>query len=223
MFADRFDAGRRLGAKLAQTLGQRVAGNGQRGAVVVLGLPRGGVPVAFEVARALRAPLDVFIVRKVGVPGHAEFAMGAIASGGVRVVNDSVMQGLGISQHAFDAIAALEAVELDRRERTYREGRAPIPLQGSTSIIVDDGVATGASMIAAARAVRQLGAAEIIAATPLIASDAIPRILEVAEECVALDSLDELGSVGAGYVDFAQTTDEEVRALLTDTIPAAIS
>jgi putative phosphoribosyl transferase len=218
VFLDRYDAGRRLGTQL-----EKLMTTSGWSDVVVLGLARGGVPVAHEVARALRAPLDVFIVRKLGVPGHPEFAMGAIASGGVRVVNDAVIHELRISQKAFDEIVASELVELERRERAYREGRPPISLIGSTVVLVDDGVATGASMVAGAQAIRKLGATSIIAATPLLASDAVPRILEAADKCVAVASLDELGSVGAGYLHFDQTTDEEVRTLLSDSIPLPAS
>jgi predicted phosphoribosyltransferase len=219
VFIDRYDAGRRLGEKL----GQWAEGGGRAGATVVLGLARGGVPVACEVARTLRAPLDVFIVRKVGVPGHEEFAMGAIASGGVRVVNEAVVQTLNVSVRTFDRVAAREAVELERREKIFREGRPAISVKGATVILVDDGVATGASMVAGARAIRELGARTIVAAAPLVASDAIPRILQVANECVAIASLDDLGSVGAGYLHFEQTSDDEVRTLLNESIPAPTS
>lgn len=207
VFVDRRDAGRKLAAVLAPW-------PALRGPVAVLGLARGGVPVAYEVAHVLHAPLDVMIVRKVGVPGHEEFAMGAIASGGVRIVNDDVIQSLGISADTFEQVAARETRELERREQMYRAGEAPMVLVGHAVIVADDGVATGASMLAAVAAVRQLRAHQVIVATPLIGSSALARLQEAADDVVALASLDDMGSVGAGYADFRQTGDDEVRALL---------
>jgi predicted phosphoribosyltransferase len=211
LFADRHDAGRRLGQAIIDRMEASREGN-----LVVVGLPRGGVPVAYEVARALNAPLDVFTVRKIGVPGHDEFAMGAIASGGVRVVNSDVMRGLGIPSSAFEITAERERLELERREKLYRGGRPLASLTGATVIVVDDGVATGASMLAAVTAIRQSGATRVVVATPLVGSTALARLGEVADEVIALETLDELGSVGAGYVDFTQTSDDEVRALLAN-------
>src|SRR5579884_688265 len=157
-FKDRREAGRRLAEDLAEYAGLDP---------VVLALPRGGVPVAYEVAKALNAPLDVFLVRKLGVPGHEELAMGAIASGGVRVVNESVQRGLGLTEAEVEAVAAQEAAELERRERAYRGDRPPPDLRGRTAILVDDGLATGSSMRAAVAAVRQLGPARVAVAVPV--------------------------------------------------------
>src|SRR5215831_5450711 len=157
-FRDRTDAGRRLAEKLAAYA--------DRPDIVVLGLPRGGVPVAFEVARALAAPLDVFVVRKLGVPGHEELAMGAVASGGVRVLNDEIVHGLGISDQILDAVEAEGLLELSRRERLYRGGRPPAEIDGRTVIVVDDGLATGATMRAVIQALKQHHPARIIVAVP---------------------------------------------------------
>lgn len=216
-FADRRDAGRQLGALLRP-----------RGYVapVVLGLPRGGVPVAYEVANALNAPLDVFVVRKLGVPRHEELAMGAIASGGVQVIVPHVVEQLGIRPDVIEAVSAAERIELARREREYR-GARPFPvLKGRTAIIVDDGVATGASMIAALQAVRALGPAAVVAAVPVASRQARDHILQYADACIAVLVPDDFAGVGEWYGDFSQTADEDVRALLHEAharIPAPAS
>lgn len=205
LFVDRREAGRKLGALLATRTWKDP---------IVLGLPRGGIPVAYEVAQALHAPLDAFVVRKLGVPGHEELAMGAIASGGVRVLVPDVLAHTHIRAETVDAVTERERRELDRREQAYRPGR-PLPsLAGKTVILVDDGIATGASMSAAARAVRTLGPASIVIATPVMSASVRPDLLLVADECVAVMVPEPLFAIGAWYDDFAQTTDDEVCALL---------
>ena len=206
-FHDRKEAGRALGAHLAQALDR-----GEE--VIVLGLPRGGVPVAFEVAEALDAPLDVLLVRKLGVPGHEELAMGAIASGGVRVLNDDLVEELGIPPRVVDATAAREQEELKRRERMYR-GERPYPsLTGRTVVLVDDGLATGATMRAAAAGVRQLGPASVIVAVPVAAPDTVESLRREVDDVITVLTPERLMSVGQWYGDFSQTTDDEVRELL---------
>jgi predicted phosphoribosyltransferase len=207
-FRDRKDAGRRLGAKL-----RRYA---DRGDVIVLALPRGGVPVGAEVARALGAPLDVFLVRKLGVPGHEELAMGAIASGGVRVLNQDVLDQLQIAPRWIDEVAARELAELTRREAAYRDGRRAPDVRGRTVILVDDGLATGASMKAAVAALRKLGPARIVAAVPVGALETCDELGRLADEVVCAESPDPFYAVGSWYADFDQTTDEEVRELLAE-------
>lgn len=205
-FSDRFSAGHRL----AEDLG-RYADNPD---VVVLALPRGGVPVAYEVARALRAPLDVMVVRKLGVPGHAELAMGAIASGDVRVLNDDVIRSVGISTAAVDEAAANETAELERREQAYRGDRAALDVRGKTVLLVDDGLATGATMRAAAAAVRRRGPARVIVAVPVAAAGTGAELLDDADDVVCLATPEPFLAVGLWYEHFDQTTDEEVRTLL---------
>lgn len=205
-FQDRAEAGKIL-AELLRPYAHRAD-------VLVLALPRGGVPVAFEVAQALHAPLDVFVVRKLGVPGHEELAMGAIASGGVRVLNDDVIAQLGISAAAIEAAAVRERRELERRERLYRERRAAPAVQGRTVILVDDGIATGATMRAAIRALRQLRAGRIVVAAPTMAWATAQEMRAEADECVAVMTPADFYGVGQWYEDFSQTTDEEVRDLL---------
>lgn len=207
-FRDRRDAGRRLGAKL-----RRYA---DRDDVIVLALPRGGVPVGAEVARALGAPLDVFLVRKLGVPGHEELAMGAIASGGVRVLNPDVLDQLQIAPRWIDAVAAQELAELTRREAAYRDGRPAPDVRGKAVILVDDGLATGASMKAAVAALRKLGPARIVAAVPVGAPETCDELGKLADEVVCAETPDPFYAVGSWYVDFDQTTDEEVRELLAE-------
>jgi len=206
LFTDRHDAGRRLAARL-----QRLNG---RPDVVVLGLPRGGVPVAYEVARAVRAPLDVFVVRKLGAPGHEELAMGAVASGGVRVINEDVVRGLGISRQTFDEITEQEEREVLRRERTYRDGRPFPTLTGMTIVLVDDGVATGSTMLAAVHALREFRPASIIVAAPVMAADAARTLSRAADACERVAVPEPFYGVGMHYDDFTQTSDEEVRRLL---------
>jgi putative phosphoribosyl transferase len=205
-FLDRRDAGRQLAAKLA--------GYARDPGVLVLGLPRGGVPVAFEVARALHAPLDVFVVRKLGVPGHRELAMGAIASGGLRVLNMGVIENLGISRAAAELVADRELLEMERQQRTYR-GNRPLPeLSGRTIIIVDDGLATGSTMRAAMAALRQSHPARIIVAVPVAASETARELAREADQVICVSAPLDFHSVSTWYEDFSQTSDEEVRQLL---------
>jgi predicted phosphoribosyltransferase len=208
LFRDRRAAGRRLAAALGRYAG--------RPDVVVLALPRGGVPVAHEVARALGAPLDVFVVRKLGVPGHEELAMGALATPGVRVLNEPVVRGLGIPPHVIDAVARQEEAELARRERLYRGDRPPLDVRGRTVILVDDGLATGATMHAAVRALRQRQPARIVVAVPTAAAEACEALETEADEVVCAVTPEPFYSVGLWYDDFEQTTDDEVRALLAE-------
>jgi predicted phosphoribosyltransferase len=193
-------------------------GYARRNDVVVLALPRGGVPVASEVARALDVPLDVFCVRKLGVPGHPELAMGAIASGGVQVLNDDVLAWYRPSADTVEAVAVVEMRELERRERLYREGRALVLVEGRTVILVDDGLATGSTMRAAVQAVRQLHAARVVVAAPVGAPDTCEAMRHVADEVVCAMTPDHFVAVGAWYVDFSETTDDEVRALLAQSV-----
>jgi erythromycin esterase-like protein/predicted phosphoribosyltransferase len=206
VFRDRQDAGRTLARLLDHYRG--------RPDVVVLGLPRGGVPVAYEVARALEAPLDVFVVRKLGVPGREELAMGAIASGGVVVVNDDVVRGLGITPDVIQRVAEEEGRELLRREQAYREGRPMPDLTGKTVILVDDGLATGASMHAAITALRDYQPARIVVAVPAAPKSTCQELEAVVDEVVCATTPSPFLAVGASYWDFGQTTDEEVRDLL---------
>jgi predicted phosphoribosyltransferase len=204
-FQNRAEAGRLLAAKLEDYAG--------RDGLIVLGLPRGGVPVAFEVARKLRAPLDVFLVRKLGAPGHEELALGAVASGGVCVFNDSLLKSCDIPRRVLDEIIARERKELERRERAYRRDPPP-DLRGRTIILVDDGLATGATMRAAARAARELQPARLVAAAPVAARDTAEQLRREADAVVCVHEPEDFSSVGEWYADFEQTTDEEVRELL---------
>jgi putative phosphoribosyl transferase len=210
-YRDRREAGRLLGERL-----WRYAG---RDDVVVLALPRGGVPVAYEVARLLGAPLDVFVVRKLGVPGYEELALGAVASGSVRVLNEEVVAALGLSERGIEAIANRERAEVERRERTYREDRPPLALEGRVMILVDDGLATGATMRAAALAVRKLGPAKVIVAVPVAADQTCDEFRDVVDEVVCAFTPAPFYAVGLWYEDFEQTSDEEVRELLQETAP----
>jgi predicted phosphoribosyltransferase len=205
-FNDRHDAGRELASRLRQYAGRNDA--------IVLALPRGGVPVAFEVAEALGVPLEPFIVRKLGTPGHRELAMGAIASGGVRVVNDDVVRWYAISPAAIDAVALEEQQELERREHAYREGRQPASLEGRIVILVDDGLATGSTMRAAVQAVRQRQPARVVVAVPVGARETCDELAAIADEVQCARTPEPFSAVGQGYLDFSQTTDEEVRELL---------
>ncbi len=182
--------------------------------VLVLGLPRGGVPVAHEVARQLNAPLDVFIVRKLGVPGHEELGMGAIATGGIRILNDSVIEQLGIPPKTVELVTAKEQEELARRERLYR-GERPLPaIQGRTIIVVDDGLATGSTMKAAVAALRERQPARLIVAVPTAPIETCGELKMIADEVVCPLTPEPFYSVGGSYIDFSQTTDEEVRELI---------
>lgn len=207
LFRDRFDAGQRLAEKL-----RRYA---DRPDVLVLALPRGGVPVAFEVADALGAPLDLFLVRKLGVPGRGELAMGAIATGGIRVVNPDVVGPLAIPDEIIDAVAAEEQRELERRERAYRGDRPPPDVQGRTVILVDDGLATGSTMRAALAALRRQQPARVVVAVPVGAAEACTELEGLADEVVCVRTPEPFRAVGLWYDDFSQTTDEEVHDLLS--------
>jgi len=205
-FQDRFVAGRELAALL-----ERYA---HRPDTRVFALPRGGVPVGYEVARALGAPLDVFLVRKLGTPGHEELAMGAIATGGVRVINTDVVEQLGITPEEIDTVATREEGELRRRERGYRQGRPALDVSGRRVLLVDDGLATGSTMRAAVAAVRRLDPARVVVAVPVAAAEARDALALEADEVVCARTPEPFYAVGLWYRNFAQTTDDEVRALL---------
>ena len=205
-FTDRADGGRQLAALLTPYA--------DRDDVVVLALPRGGVPVAFEIARSLHAPLDVFLVRKLGVPGHPELAMGAIAGGGVRVLSHDIISQLVVTPEAVEAATERERIELDRRDRMYRRDRPPTPLAGRTAILVDDGLATGATMEAAIQAVRQANPARVVVAAPVGAAETCERLRALADEIVCASIPDYFQAVGLWYDRFDQTSDEEVIELL---------
>lgn len=205
-FRDRREAGQALAAALASYAGQAD--------VLVLALPRGGVPVAVEVAEALESPLDLFLVRKLGAPRHRELAFGAIASGGVRVLNDDVVRWYGITPDEIEEIAREEQVELERRESAYREGRAALPIEGRVVILIDDGLATGSSMRASVKAVRQRNPSRIVVAVPVGARDTCDELSAHADEVVCVRSPEPFIAVGRWYGDFDQTTDQEVRDLL---------
>jgi predicted phosphoribosyltransferase len=205
-FADRADAGRQLAEKLGHYRGRRD--------LLVLALPRGGVPVAFEVSRILGAPLDVLVVRKLGVPGHPELAMGAVVAGSTRVVNTDVVAAQGIPDHVIDRVAASEQSELKRRERAYRGTRPPPEIRGKTVILVDDGLATGSTMRAAAESVRQQAPARLVAAVPAAAPQVCEDLRDAVDEMVCLITPEPFHAVGLWYRDFSQTTDDEVRDLL---------
>jgi putative phosphoribosyl transferase len=206
IFRDRFHAGRMLGQALAHYAG--------RPNVIVLALPRGGVPVAFEVARVLHAPLDVFLVRKLGLPGNEEYAIGAIASGGVRVVDEALLRRFGISRLAVESVVEQEERELRRRERLYRGDLPPVELAGKAVILVDDGLATGFSMRAAVEAVRSRGARRIVVAVPVGPADTVRDLSRLADETVCVSSPDPFLAVGRFYENFDQTSDAEVVQLL---------
>jgi putative phosphoribosyl transferase len=205
-FANRQEAGRRLAEALEKYAG--------RDDVVVLALPRGGVPVAFEVARHLRVSLDVFIVRKLGVPGFEELALGAIASGGMRVLNEEVVRALPDAPELIEAVTARELAEVERRERAYRDGRPAPELRGRVIILIDDGIATGATMKAAIAALRQRGAAKIVVAVPVGAAETCRELQEEVDEAICLMAPEWFRAVGQFYEEFGQVSDEEVRELL---------
>ncbi|MGA8595817.1 MAG: phosphoribosyltransferase [Bryobacteraceae bacterium] len=206
IFRDRADAGRRLADRLARTTNDPTT--------IVLGLPRGGVPVAFEVARSLEAELDVFLVRKLGLPGQEELAIGAIASGGVRILNESLIRELQLSKSLIDRITAREEYELKRREDLYRQGRPGVPVRNRAAILVDDGLATGASMKAACRALRLQGPRRIVVAVPVAARETCDEFRIDVDEIVCAFTPTPFLAVGIWYEDFSQTTDEEVQRLL---------
>lgn len=208
LFRDRQDAGRKLALKLSAYA--------NRSDVIVLALPRGGVPVAYEVARALNAPMDILIVRKLGVPGHEELAMGAIASSGVRVLNRDVVQMLRVPPEVIDVVVARELQELHRRERAYRGDRPAPQVRGHTVILIDDGLATGASMRAAVAGVRMQDPARIVIAVPTAAMETCQAFQSEVDEIICATTPEPFDGVGHWYEDFSQTTDEEVHALLEE-------
>lgn len=205
-FLNRREAGIELAEKLGHFAGKRD--------VLVLGLARGGVPVAYEVARALHVPLDVFVVRKLGAPGHEEFAIGAIATGGIRVLNPEAIQRLGITSSAIERVTMLEQQELERREKMYRGDRPPVSVKGRTVIVVDDGLATGATMQAAITALRRQDPAAIIAAAPVVAPETCRSLRTVADGCEYVQAPEPFYGVGLWYADFSPTSDAEVQSLL---------
>jgi len=205
-YRNRTEAGRRLAARLRDYA--------DREDVIILALPRGGVPVGFEVARALHAPLDVFVVRKLGLPDHSEYAMGAIASGGVRVIDRETVQRYGVTEAELAAVIATEERELDRRERAYRDGRAFPGIGGQTVILVDDGLATGATMAAAASAIRAQEPAALIVAVPVASVETCDAFRDIVDDIICALTPEPFYAVGLWYEDFSQTTDEEVHDLL---------
>lgn len=205
-FRDRAEAGHQLAGDLMQYAG--------RADVRVLALPRGGVPVAFEVAQALHAPLDVFVVRKLGLPGHEEFAMGAIASGNVVMINERVVRQTGVSQRAVEQVLADERRELARREQSYRGSRPPLDVEGNTIILVDDGLATGVSMFAAVAALKRERPARVVVAVPVASRETCESLRREADEVVCSMTPEPFYAVGLWYEDFSQTSDEEVHELL---------
>lgn len=206
IFHDRHDAGRFLSQKLLQYKDQT--------GVIVLGLPRGGVPVAYEVALALHAPLDVFIVMKIGTPGNEEMAMGAIASGGVRIYNPEIIAALRSSRYEFETTTSGTFDEVRRREEHYRDARPPLDVRNKVVILVDDGMATGASMTAAVAAIRQLYPAKIVVAVPVAAKTVCDKLAEYADEVICADTPDPFYAIGVWYIDFDQVRDAEVKDLL---------
>lgn len=206
LYQDRHDGGRQLAKRLAKYA--------NHDDVLVLALPRGGVPVAYEVAEALHAPLDIFLVRKLGVPGHQELAMGAIASGGMRVLNDDVVDYLQIPDEVIGEVAEQESIELQRREQSYRSNRPAPDVRGRTVILVDDGLATGSTMKAAAAALRKQNPARIVVAVPVSAEVTCQSLRAEVDEIVCGATPEPFRAVGLWYRDFSQTTDEEVRDLL---------
>jgi len=203
IFANRTEAGQELALRLSKYA--------DRDDVIVLGAPRGGVPVAFAVAKALRAPLDVFVVRKLGVPGRKELAFGAIATGGVRILDRNTIEGLGITGLDIERVTRLEKQELERRERAYRGGRPPLDVSGLIVILVDDGIATGSSMLAAIRALRQMKPAFLVLATPIAPRSTCNRLRPEVDELVCVYTPEPFYGVGQFYGDFSEVSDDEVR------------
>ena len=214
-FRDRADAGRRLAASLTSYA--------RRSDVIVLALPRGGVPVAFEVASALGVPLDVFVVRKLGVPGHAELAMGAIAAGGVEILNHDLIRELDIPHALVRQVAAREQLELERRASRFRGKRRPPLVRDRTVILVDDGLATGSTMQAAILAVRQQEPAHVVVAVPVGARDTCHELRGLVDELVCLEMPEPFRAVGQWYEEFDQTSDEEVARLLAASTPDSVA
>ena len=218
MFRDRVDAGRQLGTRLSRRFRGAGAASGEPllgpDRPVVLGLPRGGVPVAAEVARALDGELDVLVVRKIGVPWQPELALGAVGEGGVQVVNEAIASACALSPEQLEELASRARAEVEARLRHLRAGRPAVPLAGRTAIVVDDGVATGATMRAAVDVVRAHGAARVVVAVPVAAADAAHALRASVDEIVVLLAPVDLGGVGLWYADFTQTTDAEVASLL---------
>ena len=212
-FRDRRHAGAELAARLQHLKG--------KSGVVVLALPRGGVPIGYEVARALDAPLDVFLVRKLGLPDRPELAMGAIASGGIRVLNDDVVTWFRVPHSVIDAVANEEHAELDRRERAYRNGAAPLELRGRVVVLVDDGLATGSTMRAAVIAVRAHAPSRMVVAVPVGSRDTCREFADLVDEIVCARMPSQFAAVGEWYIDFSQTTDQEVQLLLREATSAA--
>jgi putative phosphoribosyl transferase len=206
-FQNREEAGRLLGDEVVKRVGKAAD-------TIVLALPRGGVPVGRGVAQALGAPLDVFVVRKLGVPGYEELAMGAIASGGVRVLNDDVLRSMPLPPSVIEAVAEREERELKRRERSYRGNRPPLDVQERTVVVVDDGLATGSTMRAAVRALRKMRPRSIIVAVPVAAPSTCDELRTDVDQLICLRMPEPFEAVGLWYRDFSQTTDEEVHALL---------
>ncbi len=206
IFRNRQEAGQRLASRLEKYEG--------REDVIVLGVPRGGVPIAFEVATALNLPLDFFLLRKLGVPGHEEFAFGAIGSGGVRVLDKRVVESLGLSDLVVERVTRIERAELARREEIYREGRPAPDVQGKTVILVDDGIATGSSLTAGVRALRQMHPAAIVIAAPVAPPSSINRLRAEVDDVVCVAVPEPFYGVGQFYADFSQVSDEEVVQLL---------
>ncbi len=205
-FKNRTEAGKQLAEELKIHSGKKN--------LIVVALPRGGVPVAFEVAKALNVPLDVFVVRKLGTPGQEELAMGAIASGAVRVLNDRVISSLNIPDDEVDRVAAREQAELERREKAYRGARPPLDLEGKFVIVIDDGLATGSTMRAAVSALRARNVAHLIVAVPLAPVETYKDFRQAGDEIVVLSTPKPFASIGQWYEDFGQTTNDEVRELL---------
>jgi len=216
LFSNRKNAG--------QTLAERLADYADDPYLLVLALPRGGVPVAYEVARRLQAPLDVFLVRKLGLPGQEELAMGALASGGVRVLNEEVVRILQVPEQVIDEVAAREQQELERRERLYRGDRPPPDVRGRTVILIDDGLATGSSMRAAVAALKHMKPRRIVVAVPVASRETCEEFGELVDDVVCVERPEPFMAVGRWYEDFSQTTDEEVHGLLekagTQQVPA---
>lgn|SRR5208282_5842361 len=214
VFRDRQEAGRKLA--------ERLRAYANRNDVVVLGIPRGGVPVAFEVARALRAPLDIFLSRKLGVPGQEELAFGAIATGGTRVLDREIVEAVGISEEQIEQITAKVKKELERRENLYRGAQPPLRVEGLTVLLIDDGIATGSSMRAAIKALRQMKPARVVVAVPVAPQSTCSRLAPEVDELICVHTPKDFYAIGQFYEDFSQVADEEVTALLRQAVQPAL-